>query len=236
MADYLVRKSVWIVGGDGWAYDIGFGGLDHVLASGYDVNVLVLDTEVYSNTGGQQSKATSIGASAKFATAGKSLPKKDLGLMAMAYGSVYVASVAMGARDAQTVKAFQEAETFDGPSLIIAYATCIEHGVDMADGLDQQALAVDTGYWQLYRYDPRRLGTGGKPLMLDSKPPTRPLSDFLESENRFGIIKRRDPARFQTLLKAAEAEIRRRRALYEKLAELSVPAAEPSEDAKEAAE
>ena len=156
LADYLVKKSVWIVGGDGWAYDIGYGGLDHVLASGANVNVLVLDTEVYSNTGGQQSKATPTGAAAKFAVAGKGGGKKDLGLMAMAYGHVYVAQVAFGAKDAQTLKAFIEAESYPGPSLIIAYSHCIAHGYDMAFGIEHQKLATDSGYWPLYRYDPRR--------------------------------------------------------------------------------
>ena len=160
LADYLVKKSVWIVGGDGWAYDIGYGGLDHVLASGANVNVLVLDTEVYSNTGGQQSKATPIGAAAKFAVAGKAGGKKDLGLMAMAYGNVYVAQVAIGAKDAQTLKAFLEAEAYPGPSLIIAYSHCIAHGYDMAYGLEHQKLAADSGYWPLYRFDPRRAAAG----------------------------------------------------------------------------
>ncbi len=230
LADYLVRKSVWIVGGDGWAYDIGYGGLDHVLASGHDVNILVLDTEVYSNTGGQQSKATAIAAAAKFATAGKATPKKDLGMMAMAYGNVYVASIAFGARDAQTVKAFQEAESYRGTSLIIAYSTCIEHGFDMADGLDQMKLAVESGYWQLYRYDPRRLSRGEKPLQLDGKPPTRPLAEYLDSENRFRVVARRDPERYRQLVEAAEANLRRRRAVYDKLAELVVPVAGDDED------
>ena len=171
LADYLVKKSVWIVGGDGWAYDIGYGGLDHVLASGANVNVLVLDTEVYSNTGGQQSKATPTGAAAKFASAGKAGAKKDLGLMAMAYGHVYVAQVAFGAKDAQTLKAFLEAEAYPGPSLIIAYSHCIAHGYDMAHGLEHQKLAAESGYWPLYRFDPRRATRGGQPLVLDSAHP-----------------------------------------------------------------
>ena len=164
LADYLVKKSVWIVGGDGWAYDIGYGGLDHVLAQGRNVNLLVLDTEVYSNTGGQASKSTPIGAAAKFAMAGKSLPKKDLGMIAMAYGNVYVAKVAMGAKDVQTVKAFQEAESFDGPSIIIAYSHCIAHGFDLVQGCEQQKLAVDSGHWPLFRFDPRRIAQGEAPL------------------------------------------------------------------------
>ncbi len=171
LADYLVRKSVWIVGGDGWAYDIGYGGLDHVLAQNRNVNILVLDTEVYSNTGGQASKATPIGASAKFAMAGKARAKKDLGMIAMAYGNVYVAHVAFGAKDAQTVKAFLEADAYDGPSLIIAFSHCIAHGYDLEKGLDQQKLAVDSGYWPLYRFDPRRTAQGENPLQLDSGAP-----------------------------------------------------------------
>src|SRR5678816_3830249 len=164
VADYLVKKSIWIVGGDGWAYDIGFGGLDHVLALGPDVNILVLDTEVYSNTGGQQSKATPMGAAAKFAAAGKPTGKKDLGLLAMGYGHVYVAKVAFGAKMAQTAQAFLEAESYPGPSLIIAYSHCIAHGYDMAQGPAQQKLAVDSGVWPLYRFDPRRLVKGEAPL------------------------------------------------------------------------
>jgi Pyruvate:ferredoxin oxidoreductase and related 2-oxoacid:ferredoxin oxidoreductases, beta subunit len=163
LADVLVKKSVWIIGGDGWAYDIGYGGLDHVLASGYNVNVLVLDTEVYSNTGGQASKSTPIGAVAKFAAKGKSSPKKDLGLIAMAYGNIYVARVAMGADDVQTLRAFLEAEAYDGPSLIIAYSHCIAHGIDMRKGLEQQKLAVQTGYWPLYRYNPSLAAEGKNP-------------------------------------------------------------------------
>jgi pyruvate-ferredoxin/flavodoxin oxidoreductase len=162
LLDYLVKKSVWIVGGDGWAYDIGYGGLDHVLASGANVNILVLDTEVYSNTGGQQSKSTPTGAAAKFAVAGKTGAKKDLGLMAMSYGHVYVAQVAFGAKDAQTVKAFLEAESYEGPSLIIGYSHCIAHGYDLAHGLEHQRLAADTGYWPLYRFDPRRDRPGSR--------------------------------------------------------------------------
>ncbi len=224
IADYLVHKSVWVIGGDGWAYDIGYGGLDHVLATGYNINILVMDTEVYSNTGGQQSKATNLAAAAKFAIAGKSRPKKDLGLMAMAYGNVYVASVAFGAKDAQTMKAFQEAETFDGPSLIIAYSPCIEHGyADISDHLDHQALAVKSGYWPLYRYDPRLRGLGKSAMQLDSKPPFDSLDDYLATENRFRMVKRRDPDRYAALVKEAEDVLERRHAVYGKLAEL-VPA------------
>ena len=201
-ADHLVRRSVWIVGGDGWAYDIGYGGLDHVLASGTDVNILVLDTEVYSNTGGQQSKATPLGASAKFTIAGKPVAKKDLGLIAMAYGHVYVAQVAAGAKDGQTVKAFLEAEAHPGPSLIIAYSPCIAHGYDLAHGLDQQKLAVESGHWPLYRYDPRRLDAGEKPLVIDAGPGRAKLADFMANETRFRVVERDDPVRFKALLKS----------------------------------
>ncbi len=194
LADILVKKSVWIIGGDGWAYDIGYGGLDHVLASGRNVNVLVLDTEVYSNTGGQASKATPLGAVAKFAAGGKPTKKKDLGKMAMSYGYVYVAQVAMGSKDAQTVNAFLEAEAYDGPSLIIAYSPCIAHGFDITKGLEHQALAVDTGHWPLYRFDPRRREEGKNPLKLDSACsetpvaglhlPGRPLPHRLAKQSR----------------------------------------------------
>jgi pyruvate-ferredoxin/flavodoxin oxidoreductase len=215
---------VWIVGGDGWAYDIGYGGLDHVLSMGKDVNVLVLDTEVYSNTGGQQSKATPKGAAAKFAMAGKAVPKKDLGLMAMAYGNVYVANVAFGARDAQTVKAFLEAESYPGPSLIIAFSHCIAHGYDMAYGLDQQRLAVETGYWPLYRYDPRAAAAGESPLKLESAAPKLDLGKFMRNETRFRVVEQQDPERFRALLAQAQQEVRARRALYEELARGATPA------------
>ncbi|MBI2833439.1 MAG: pyruvate:ferredoxin (flavodoxin) oxidoreductase [Acidobacteria bacterium] len=217
LADYLVKKSVWIVGGDGWAYDIGFGGLDHVMSMGRDVNILVLDTEVYSNTGGQQSKATPLGAAAKFAVAGKALPKKDLGLMAMAYGHVYVAHIAMGARDAQTIKAFAEADAYRGTSLLIAYSHCIAHGYDMAHGLEQQKLAVETGYWPLYRFDPRRTN-GARPLVLDSPAPKTDLARFVGNEARFRMVEQQNPERFRELLKAAQEEVRHRYAQYERIA------------------
>jgi pyruvate-ferredoxin/flavodoxin oxidoreductase len=206
LADVLVKKSVWIVGGDGWAYDIGFGGLDHVLSSGRNVNILVLDTEVYSNTGGQMSKATPRSATAKFATAGKSAAKKDLGLMAMTYGNVYVASVAMGARDEQTLKAFLEAEAFDGPSLIIAYSHCIAHGFDIGTAMQHQKALVTSGQWLLYRHDPRR---SGNPLQLDSRPITTDVADFLHSETRFNHIQ--DVAMVQH-------DVSARREMYEYLA------------------
>ena len=219
VADYLVRKSVWIVGGDGWAYDIGFGGLDHVLAQGRDVNVLVLDTEVYSNTGGQQSKATPLGAAAKFAAAGKAVPKKDLGLVAMSYGNVYVAQIAYGAKDAQTVKAFAEADAWPGPSLLIAYSHCIAHGYDLSRGVAQQKLAVETGYWPLYRHDPRRAGARESPLHLDSNPPKGKLTDFARNETRFRLVEQQDPARFGMLMARAQRGIAERYALYQHMAE-----------------
>ena len=222
LSDSLVRKSVWIVGGDGWAYDIGYGGLDHVLAFGADVNVLVLDTEVYSNTGGQQSKATPMGAAAKFAAAGKSLGKKDLGLLAMSYGHVYVASIAMGAKDAQTLKALREAESYPGPSLIIAYSHCIAHGYDLERGVEQQRLAVDSGVWPLYRFDPRLIATGVPPLQLDSPAPKIPPRDFMKNEGRFRMVALRDPKRFDELVEASEAFSARRRAVYEQLAGVHV--------------
>jgi pyruvate-ferredoxin/flavodoxin oxidoreductase len=211
------------VGGDGWAYDIGFGGLDHVMASGQDVNILVLDTEVYSNTGGQQSKATPLGAVAKFAEAGKETPKKDLGLLAMSYGNVYVARIAFGAKMSQTVQAFQEAEAFPGPSLIIAYSHCIAHGYDMAHGVDQQKLAADTGVWPLFRFDPRKVSLGEPPLHLDSGPPKADLLTYLRNENRFRIVEKQDPERFRRLAAAAKEAARRRLSVYEQLATLTVP-------------
>ena len=221
LADYLVAKAVWIVGGDGWAYDIGYGGLDHVLASGTDVKVLVLDTEVYSNTGGQQSKSTPIGAAAKFAAAGKSSPKKDLGLLAMAYGNVYVAQVAFGAKDVQTVKAFQEAASYPGPSLIIAYSHCIAHGFDLALGPEQQKLAVASGYWPLYRFDPRRRASGQTPLQLDSAAPTNQLQQFMCNETRFRMVEQKNPQRYKDLAETARRQVADRYAFYQQLAGVS---------------
>ncbi|MGA2819557.1 MAG: pyruvate:ferredoxin (flavodoxin) oxidoreductase [Anaerolineales bacterium] len=218
LADDLVRKSVWIIGGDGWAYDIGFGGLDHVLASGRNVNVLVLDTEVYSNTGGQSSKSTPRGAVARFAAKGKSLPKKALGLMVMSYGYVYVASVAMGANDQQTLRSFLEAEAYDGPSLIIAYSHCINHGIDMRRGLEQQKLAVQSGYWPLYRYNPTLAAQGRNPLVLDSKAPTIPLEQYAYNETRFRQLLHSDEQRAESLMKLAQADINERWSLYQYLA------------------
>jgi pyruvate-ferredoxin/flavodoxin oxidoreductase len=218
LADYLVDKSVWIVGGDGWAYDIGYGGLDHVLASGKNVNVLVLDTEVYSNTGGQASKATPRAATAKFAATGKALPKKDLGMLAMAYGNVYVASIAFGASDKQTLKALLEAESYEGPSLVLAYSHCIAHGYDMARSLDQHKLATQSGYWPLYRFDPRRAEAGKAPLVLDSKAPKIKVSDFAYNETRFRLLLKSDPERAAKLMEQAQDDATRRYRMYEQLA------------------
>jgi pyruvate-ferredoxin/flavodoxin oxidoreductase len=223
LAGVLVRRSVWIVGGDGWAYDIGFGGLDHVLASGENVNILVLDTEVYSNTGGQASKATPRAAVAKFAARGKGTAKKDLGLMAMAYGNVYVACVAMGANDQQTLHAFLEAEAYDGPSLIIAYSHCIAHGIDMADGLEQQRLAVQSGYWPLYRFDPRRATQGLNPLTIDAKAPTVPLEQYAYHETRYQVLEQSDAERAEALLRLAKQDAQHRWDLYHELATLCGP-------------
>ena len=215
IADYLIKKSVWIIGGDGWAYDIGFGGVDHVIASGRNVNILVVDTGVYSNTGGQQSKATPMGASAKFATAGKELPKKDLAMIAMSYGNVYVAQVAMGANDMQVIKAMNEAEAYDGPSLIIAYCPCINQGLNMADGLSHQKNAVETGSWPLFRFNPLNETTGKAPLTLDSKAPSKPLADFMSSETRFQVVNKMNPARYEELLEKAQKNVNDKHTLLE---------------------
>jgi pyruvate-ferredoxin/flavodoxin oxidoreductase len=219
-ADALVAKSVWLVGGDGWAYDIGFGGLDHVLSTGRDLNVLVLDTEVYSNTGGQQSKATPLGAAAKFAAAGKEMPKKDLGMIAMTYGNVYVARIAFGAKINQTVQTLLEAEAYPGPSLVIAYSHCIAHGYDLVHGAEQQKLAVESGVWPLYRFDPRRIAEGLPPLQLDSGPPKASAQDYMRNENRFRMVEKQDPERFKRLLDAASRQAAQRFAVYQQLAGL----------------
>ncbi len=224
LADVLVRKDVWIIGGDGWAYDIGFGGLDHVLASGRNVNVLVLDTEVYSNTGGQSSKSTPLGAVAKFAAKGKATPKKDLGMLAMAYGNVYVASVAMGADDQQTLKAFLEAEAYDGPALIIAYSHCIAHGIDMRKGLEQQKLGVQSGHWMLYRYNPALAEQGKHPLTIDSKAPSIPLEQYVYNETRYRMLLQSDEARSEALIQRAKQGVKERYEHYQELA------AEPHHD------
>jgi len=216
----LVKKSVWIVGGDGWAYDIGYGGLDHTLAIGRNVNMLVLDTGVYSNTGGQASKATPLAATAKFAMGGKRVSAKDLGLMALVYGHVYVAQVAFGAKDNQTVRAFQEAESYDGPSLIIAYSHCIAHGFDLADGLEHQQMAVDTGLWPLYRFDPRRTDLGENPLKLDSKAPKGAFQEFALKETRFRMLMKSHPERAKMLLNEAQRSVEARFSVYRQLAQM----------------
>ncbi|HEX8890980.1 MAG TPA: pyruvate:ferredoxin (flavodoxin) oxidoreductase [Pyrinomonadaceae bacterium] len=218
LSDALVRKSVWIVGGDGWAYDIGYGGLDHVLASGQNVNILVLDTEVYSNTGGQSSKATPLGAVAKFAAGGKPTAKKDLGRTAMRYGDVYIAQVAMGASDTQTVKVFLEAEAHNGPSLIIAYSQCIAHGIDIAKGMHQQKLAVDSGYWPLYRYNPALAESGKNPFVLDSSAPKIPLQDYIYTEGRYRMLQQSDPEVAKFLLEKAQKAVQDRWQQYKQLA------------------
>jgi pyruvate-ferredoxin/flavodoxin oxidoreductase len=218
IADMLVKKSVWIIGGDGWAYDIGFGGLDHVLASGYNINILVLDTEVYSNTGGQMSKATPRAAVAKFASAGKPAPKKDLGLIAMTYGNVYVASVAMGAKDEHTIRAFLEAEAYEGPSLIIAYSHCIAHGINMTTAMRNQKAAVDSGQWLLYRFNPERAKQGENPLHLDSPAPKIPVQQYLYMENRFKMLLKTRPIEAKRLFKEAQQDVNSRWSLYEYLA------------------
>ncbi|MCL2608686.1 MAG: pyruvate:ferredoxin (flavodoxin) oxidoreductase [Treponema sp.] len=219
LTDNLIKRSVWGFGGDGWAYDIGFGGVDHVLASGRNVNLLCMDTEVYSNTGGQMSKATPIGAIAKFAYSGKEAVKKDLGAIAMSYGHVYVAKISMGANMAQTIKAFREAEAYDGPSLIIAYSHCINHGIDMSKGLDQGKTIVTSGLWPLYRYDPRLKEQGKNPFQLDSKDPTTSLEDYMYKENRFSSLRVSDPARADSLMNKARAQVERTWREYKYLAE-----------------
>ena len=235
VADMLVKKSVWIIGGDGWAYDIGYGGLDHVLASGRNVNLLVLDTEVYSNTGGQASKSTPRGAVAKFAAGGKPGPKKDLGMMAMTYGNVYVASVAMGAKDEHTLKAFLEAEAYDGPSIIIAYSHCIAHGIDMTTAMTDQKVAVESGQWLLYRYHPEKAEIGENPLSLDSRAPNRKVQEYLLQQTRFKMLTKSKPEDAERLWKAAQQDVEKRFHMYEYLASREKePAAAVKEDAKAA--
>jgi pyruvate-ferredoxin/flavodoxin oxidoreductase len=223
------------VGGDGWAYDIGFGGLDHVLATGRDVNILVLDTEVYSNTGGQASKATARGAVAKFAAAGKSGGKKDLGMIATAYGNVYVGQIAMGADMPQTVKVLAEAEAHAGPSLVIAYSHCIAHGIDMSKGMEHQKDAVRSGYWPLWRYIPEAVEAGAHPFVLDSKAPTIPLKSFAQTEARFAMLARSDPDRAEALLREAQEAVDDRRHLYEQMAGID-RTVEHSDEAPESTE
>ncbi|MEA3227371.1 MAG: thiamine pyrophosphate-dependent enzyme, partial [Planctomycetota bacterium] len=220
ITDYLVRKSVWGLGGDGWAYDIGYGGVDHVLASGANVNLLVLDTEVYSNTGGQMSKSTPRAAVAKFAAGGKMMPKKDMGLLAMTYGNIYVAKVALGANTSHTVKAFVEAESYPGPSLILAYAHCIAHGINMTAGYEEQVKAVSCGHWPLYRFDPRLKAEGKNPLQLDSKAPTTKFEDYAYGENRYRTLKQAKPEVAADLMKLSVDDAAQRYALMEQLANL----------------
>src|SRR5450830_158977 len=226
LAGDLVSKGVWIIGGDGWAYDIGFGGLDHVLASGRNVNIMVLDTEVYSNTGGQASNATPRGAVAKFASSGKATPKNDLGALAMAYGTAYVAQIALGANDTQTVKALLEANAWPGPSLVIAYSTCTAHGMDMSKSMEHMKDAVRSGYWPLYRFQPTAT-EGGQPFRLDSRKPSIPVRDFVSSEARFAILSRTHPQRSERLLELIQADVDERWRYYEQLAAMSrkVPSA-----------
>ncbi len=235
VVDMLVKKSVWIVGGDGWAYDIGYGGLDHVLASGRNVNLLVLDTEVYSNTGGQASKSTPRGAVAKFAAGGKPGPKKDLGLMAMTYGNVYVASVAMGAKDEHTLKAFLEAEAYDGPSIIIAYSHCIAHGIDMTTAMTDQKVAVDSGQWLLYRYNPERAAAGENPLALDSRAPTRKVQEYMLQQTRFKMLTKSKPEDAARLWKLAQQDVENRYRMYEYMASRKTEPAAPKDTAEKAA-
>jgi pyruvate-ferredoxin/flavodoxin oxidoreductase len=220
VVDYLIKRSVWGVGGDGWAYDIGYGGLDHVIAAGRNVNLLVLDTEVYSNTGGQASKSTPMGAVARFAASGKPIGKKDLGLMAMSYGYVYVAKIAMGADPMQAMKAFVEAEAYNGPSIIIAYSHCIAHGYDLVKGNEEQQKAVASGHWPLFRYNPDLCAQGKNPLTLDSKAPSIKLEDYIYNENRYNVLRKQDPERAKELLEKAQKLVTNHYALYKYLAEM----------------
>jgi pyruvate-ferredoxin/flavodoxin oxidoreductase len=221
VADELVKKSVWIIGGDGWGYDIGFGGLDHVLASDANVNILLLDTEVYSNTGGQMSKATPLGAVAKFAAGGKRIPKKDIAMMAMNYGRAYVAHIAMGGNDGQTMKAFAEAEAHNGPSLVIAYSHCIAHGYDMVHGIEQQKNAVLSGHWPLFRYNPGLAKEGKNPFQLDSRAPSIPLEKYIYNETRYTMLVNSDPEEAKLLLHEAQDNVNERWKLYQHMAAMS---------------
>jgi len=222
MAQYLVKRSVWIIGGDGWAYDIGYGGLDHVLASGKNVKVLVMDTEVYSNTGGQMSKATPLGAVAKFAAGGKTMPKKDLGMIAMTYGNIYVAKISLGANPAHALKTLLEAEAYNGPAIVIAYSHCIAHGIEMSEGLMEQKKAVDAGHWPLFRFNPDNLTQGKNPLTLDSKEPTLPLADYIYGENRFRMLKKSNPDVALKFVEQAQKDVKLRYSIYKQLAEIKV--------------
>ncbi len=218
LADTLVKRSIWIIGGDGWAYDIGFGGLDHVLASGKNVNILVLDTEVYSNTGGQMSKSTPRSAVAKFAAAGKPLAKKDLGRIAMTYGGVYVAQVAMGQNDLQTIRAFLEADAYEGPSIIIAYSHCIAHGIDMGRGMVNQKAAVESGHWPLYRFNPAFAVEGKNPLKLDSKPPKMRFDEYAYMETRYKMLTKSNPEEAKRLMAIADEDAKARWKWFEEAA------------------
>jgi pyruvate-ferredoxin/flavodoxin oxidoreductase len=229
LAGSLARQGVWIIGGDGWAYDIGFGGLDHVLSAGRNVNILVLDTEVYSNTGGQASKATSRGAVAKFAASGKTSAKKDLGAIARAYGNVYVAEIAIGANDLQATKALLEADAWPGPSLVIAYSTCIAHGIDMSTSMSHMKDAVKSGYWPLYRFQPSE-AEHGTPFKLDSKAPSIPVAEFISTEARFAVLARTDPERAERLLDLAQADVNERWRYYSQLGAMERTVAHPSHD------
>ncbi len=219
LADHFIKRSVWVIGGDGWAYDIGYGGLDHVLASGKNIKVLVLDTELYSNTGGQMSKATPIGSIAKFAASGKTQSKKDLGMMAMSYGYVYVAHVALGSNMNQVIKAFREADAYDGPAVIIAYSHCINHGINMTTGMGQQKAVVECGLWPLYRFNPELTEQGKNPFQLDSKEPTGSVEDFMYSEIRFKSLKQANPDRAAALLDKAKGYVARQYKEYKYLAD-----------------
>jgi len=232
ITDALVRKSVWALGGDGWAYDIGYGGLDHVLAAGKNVNILVLDTEVYSNTGGQMSKSTPRGAIAKFAYAGKPNPKKDLAMMLATYQNIYIAKVAMGANDAQCVRSFLEAESYDGPSIIIAYAHCIAQGIDMSKGLEQQKRAVESGYWPLIRFDPRLIPQGKPPLQLDSKAAKIPLEDYIYKETRYRQLQKSYPEAAKKLLELAKEDVTTRWHYYEYMSKLDYAALKQTVEAQ----
>jgi len=232
VADTLIKRSVWIIGGDGWGYDIGYGGLDHVLASGRDVNILLLDTEVYSNTGGQTSKATPRGAIAKFSAAGKTTPKKDLARLAMDYELVYVAQVAYGAKDTQTLRAFLEAESYPGTSLIIAYSPCIAHGVDLSNNLRQQDMAVRSGHWPLLRYDPRLAREGNNPLQLDSQKPSMPFRDYAMTEARFSMLSRTHPDDSERFMRQSQQDVEARYQHYRELADKVFAKPEPAKGEK----
>jgi pyruvate-ferredoxin/flavodoxin oxidoreductase len=210
LADYLVKKTVWALGGDGWAYDIGYGGLDHVLASGEDINIMILDTEVYSNTGGQMSKSTPLAAIAQFAAGGKRTPKKSIGAIMTTYGNVYVAQIAFGANQAQAVRALVEAEAYKGPSLVVAYATCIAQGIDMARGVDEQKKAVSCGHWPLFRFNPDLEAAGKLPFIIDSQEPTISFEEYAYKENRYKALKMSNPELAAELMKQAEADVKRR--------------------------